>query len=220
MYSYITHPDVDVARIVVTRFDASTGTSVTWEDGALVEQPSFGGPEAFAFPEPYGEQEVHIVPHPEPVTIPRTIDVGTGGVQGRLPGRRDARIETLLELGSTASARSTSMAARSPPAGSRPRTSAVAASAQRTGARTSSTSGSRAPGPDARSRSSTTSPSSRSADPRRRRSPGPSRRSPRTWSRGAGQPGSMRPRRRSTRAGFVDALAERGLTIAEREIAG
>ena len=99
MYSYITHPMWTSPGIVVTRFDASTGTSVTWEDGALVEQPSFGAREAFAFPEPYGEQEVHIVPHPEPVTIPRTIDVGTVLFKVGYPGDETRRIEALLELG-------------------------------------------------------------------------------------------------------------------------
>lgn len=46
-----------------------------WEGGRPVEYPSFTGEEHFAFAEPYGEQEVHLVPHPEPVTVPRTIDV-------------------------------------------------------------------------------------------------------------------------------------------------
>ena len=99
MYSYITHPMWTSPGIVVTRLDASTGTSVTWEDGAIVEQPSFGGREVFAFPEPYGEQEVHIVPHPEPVTIPLTIDVGTVVFKVGYPADETRRIETLLELG-------------------------------------------------------------------------------------------------------------------------
>jgi saccharopine dehydrogenase-like NADP-dependent oxidoreductase len=99
MYSYITHPLWTSPGIVVTRFDASTGTSVTWEDRRLVEQPSFGAAETFAFPMPYGEQEVHIVPHPEPVTIPRTIDVGTVVFKVGYPVDETRRIESLLELG-------------------------------------------------------------------------------------------------------------------------
>jgi len=99
MYSYITHPMWTSPGIVVTRFDASTGTSVTWEDGALVEQPSFGGHETFPFPEPYGAHEVHLVPHPEPVTIPRTIDVGTVVFKVGYPADETRRIEVLLELG-------------------------------------------------------------------------------------------------------------------------
>ena len=99
MYSYITHPMWTSPGIVVTRFDASTGTSVTWEDGHLVEQPSFGGRETFAFPDPYGKQEVHIVPHPEPVTIPRTIEVGAVTFKVGYPEDETRRIEALLELG-------------------------------------------------------------------------------------------------------------------------
>ena len=99
MYSYITHPMWTSPGIVVTRFDASTGSSVTWEGGRLVEQPSFTGQERFAFPEPYGEQEVHIVPHPEPVTIPRTIDVETVVFKVGYPADETRRIEALLELG-------------------------------------------------------------------------------------------------------------------------
>ena len=42
MYSYITHPMWTSPGIVVTRFDASTGTSVVWEGGRAVERvPTF-----------------------------------------------------------------------------------------------------------------------------------------------------------------------------------
>ncbi|OGO58475.1 MAG: hypothetical protein A2Z32_00345 [Chloroflexi bacterium RBG_16_69_14] len=99
MYSYITHPLWTSPGIVVTRFDASTGTSVAWEDGTLVERPSFTGEERFVFPQPYGEQEVHIVPHPEPVTLPRSIDVRDVVFKVGYPAEETRRIKVLLELG-------------------------------------------------------------------------------------------------------------------------
>jgi saccharopine dehydrogenase-like NADP-dependent oxidoreductase len=99
LYSYITHPLWTSPGIVVTRFDASTGVSVVREDGVLVERPSFSAPETFAFPEPYGEQEVHLVPHPEPVTLPRTIDVADVVFKVGYPAHETRRIEALLELG-------------------------------------------------------------------------------------------------------------------------
>jgi saccharopine dehydrogenase-like NADP-dependent oxidoreductase len=99
MYSYITHPMWTSPGIVVTRFDASTGTSIVWEGGRAVEHPSFSGGERFAFPEPYGEQEVHLVPHPEPLTVPRTIDVRDVVFKVGYPADETARIRTLLELG-------------------------------------------------------------------------------------------------------------------------
>ena len=99
MYSYITHPMWTSPGIVVTRFDASTGTSVVWQDGTFVERPSFGDEERFTFPEPYGEQEVHLVPHPEPVTLPRSIDVATVVFKVGYPADETRRIRVLLELG-------------------------------------------------------------------------------------------------------------------------
>ena len=99
MYSYITHPMWTSPGIVVTRFDASTGTSLVLEDGALVERASFSGEERFAFPEPYGEQEVHLVPHPEPVTLPRSIDVANVVFKVGYPADETRRIRVLLELG-------------------------------------------------------------------------------------------------------------------------
>ena len=99
MYSYITHPMWTSPGIVVTRFDASTGTSIVWEDGRAVEHASFTGEERFTFPEPYGEQEVHLVPHPEPLTLPRTIDVRDVVFKVGYPADETARIRVLLELG-------------------------------------------------------------------------------------------------------------------------
>ncbi|MFL5689984.1 MAG: saccharopine dehydrogenase family protein [Chloroflexota bacterium] len=99
MYSYVTHPIWTSPGIVVTRFDASTGTSIVWKDGRAVEHPSFSGEERFAFPEPYGEQEVHLVPHPEPLTLPRTIDVRDVVFKVGYPADETTRIRVLLELG-------------------------------------------------------------------------------------------------------------------------
>ena len=99
MSSYITHPLWTSPGIVVTRFDASTGTSVAWQGGLLVEHPSFGEVEQVVFPEPYGAQEVHIVPHPEPVTLPRFIDVADVVFKVGYPADETRRIGVLLELG-------------------------------------------------------------------------------------------------------------------------
>src|SRR3954468_1003748 len=99
MYSYITHPMWTSPGIVVTRFDASSGTSVVLENGALVERPSFSGPEAHVFPAPYGEQEVHLVPHPEPVTLPRFLDVDNVSFKVGYPADETERIRVLLDLG-------------------------------------------------------------------------------------------------------------------------
>ena len=99
MYSYITHPMWTSPGIVVTRFDASSGTSVVYEDGEIVERPSFGDEEHIVFPEPYGEQEVHLVPHPEAITLPRYIDVENVVFKVGYTEDENARIRVLLELG-------------------------------------------------------------------------------------------------------------------------
>lgn len=99
IYSYITHPLWTSPGTVVTRLDASTGMSVACQNGALVERRPFSGQERVAFPEPYGEQEVHIVPHPEPVTLPRYVDVKNVVFKVGYPPEENRRIKVLLELG-------------------------------------------------------------------------------------------------------------------------
>ncbi len=99
LFSYITHPMWTSPGIVVTRFDASTGTSLIREGGRLVERPSFSGEEEIVFPEPYGAQVVHLVPHPEAVTLPRYLDVADVVFKVGYPADETRRIEVLLELG-------------------------------------------------------------------------------------------------------------------------
>ena len=146
MYSYITHPMWTSPGIVVTRFDASTGTSIV-VGGRPASSSIHRSPatEHFDFPEPYGEQEVHLVPHPEPVTLPRTIDVRDVVFKVGYPADESGGSASCSSSGSTATSRSyVDGGAVSPrrlrggvhrPTRHRPR---------RSGARTSSMSGSRA----------------------------------------------------------------------------
>jgi saccharopine dehydrogenase-like NADP-dependent oxidoreductase len=97
--SYITHPLWTSPGIVVTRFDASTGTSLVLEDGELRERPSFGDDEVVEFPAPYGAQHVHLVPHPEPLTLQRFLGVPNAVFKVGYPRDETERIRVLLELG-------------------------------------------------------------------------------------------------------------------------
>lgn len=99
MYSYITHPIYTSPGIVITRFDASTGTSLVLRDGERVERPSFGDQETVIFPEPYGPHHVHNVPHPEIITLPRYIDVKNVTFKVGYTEEEENRIRTLLSLG-------------------------------------------------------------------------------------------------------------------------
>lgn len=97
-WSYITHPLWTSPGIVYTRFDASVGTALVLREGRHVELPCFGEEELVGFPPPYGQQLVHLVPHPEPLTLPRTIDVRDVEFKVGYPSEETARIRALLEL--------------------------------------------------------------------------------------------------------------------------
>ncbi len=99
IYSYITHPLATSPGIVYTRFDASTGISLVLHDGRLEERPSFSEEELVEFPPPYGNQLVHLVPHPEPLTLPRSIAVKNAVFKVGYPEEDTRRLRSLLELG-------------------------------------------------------------------------------------------------------------------------
>jgi len=97
--SYITHPMTTSPGIVYTRLDASVGSSLVLVDGRHEERPSFGEEEVVAFPEPYGAQAVHLVPHPEALTLPRTLPVRDVSFKVGYPPDETARIRALLQVG-------------------------------------------------------------------------------------------------------------------------
>lgn len=93
--SYITHPMTTSPGIVYTRLDASVGTSLVLVGGRHEERPSFGEEEVVTLPEPYGPQAVHLVPHPEALTLPvRDVSFKVG-----YPPHETARIHALLQAG-------------------------------------------------------------------------------------------------------------------------
>ncbi len=97
--SYITHPMTTSPGIVYTRFDASVGTSLVLVGGRHEERPSFGEEEVVTFPEPYGPQAVHLVPHPEALTLPRKLPVRDVSFKAGYPPDETARIRALLQVG-------------------------------------------------------------------------------------------------------------------------
>jgi saccharopine dehydrogenase-like NADP-dependent oxidoreductase len=99
IYSYITHPITTSPGIVYTRFDASRGVSLVYRDGRLEEHPSFGEEEAVEFPPPYGTQLVHLVPHPEPLTLPKYLDVRNVVFKVGYPEEDTRLLRAMLDLG-------------------------------------------------------------------------------------------------------------------------
>ena len=97
--SYITHPMTTSPGIVYTRFDASVGTSLVLVGGRHEERPSFAEEEVVTFPGPYGSQAVHLVPHPEALTVPRTLSVRDVSFKVGYPPDETARIRALLQVG-------------------------------------------------------------------------------------------------------------------------
>jgi len=81
-----------IAGIVYTRLDASVGTSLVLVNGRHEERPSFTEEEVVAFPEPYGPRAVHLVPHPEALTLPRTMRVRDVSFKVGYPPDETARI--------------------------------------------------------------------------------------------------------------------------------
>src|SRR5205823_6071894 len=66
----------------------------------LVMREPFSGVEEVDFAAPYGVQEVHLAPHPEPVTFPRTFpSLRNCFFKVGYPADDTARLRALVELG-------------------------------------------------------------------------------------------------------------------------
>ncbi|HET9723447.1 MAG TPA: saccharopine dehydrogenase C-terminal domain-containing protein, partial [Actinomycetota bacterium] len=94
-----THPMTTSPGIVYTRLDASVGASLVVTGGRHEERPSFGEEEVVTFPQPYGPRAVHLVPHPEALTLPRTLPVRDVSFKVGYPPDETARIRALLQVG-------------------------------------------------------------------------------------------------------------------------
>lgn len=75
---------------------ALSGRVPTYREGRWVKVPALSEPEVVTFPEPLGEIEVFHVGHPEPMTIPRTIPVWAVSLKGALTPRWNNRLAALL----------------------------------------------------------------------------------------------------------------------------
>ncbi len=130
MYSYITHPMWTSPGIVVTRFDASTGTSLVLEDGALVERPRSAARSASPSRSRTASRRSTSSPTPSrsPCRAPSTSRTSCSRSATR-PTRRAAS-GSCSSWASIARRHSRSTAFRSRRGGSRRRTSAAAGSAR------------------------------------------------------------------------------------------
>ena len=73
-----------IAETTRVEYDPHLPSRVVFEDGRLVQVPPFARPRTIALPEPFGTHEQYIIPHPEPLTLSRSLaDKGVRLVEAR-----------------------------------------------------------------------------------------------------------------------------------------
>ncbi|MBS1886191.1 MAG: saccharopine dehydrogenase NADP-binding domain-containing protein [Actinobacteria bacterium] len=101
MYSHLNDPIGMSAGIVITRLESSVGMALVLEDGELVERPNFGEGRIVEFAAPIGPIRVHYLPHPEPITLPRFVDVPNVSYMLGYGESEEAIVRGLVDLGFT-----------------------------------------------------------------------------------------------------------------------
>jgi len=92
--------DSEGLAVVAHVFFAITGNVPTYRDGQWVDVPAGADKEVVEFPAPLGRVHVSHCGHPEPMTIPRTIQADTVFLKGGLtPNWNNWLGETLVKLG-------------------------------------------------------------------------------------------------------------------------
>jgi saccharopine dehydrogenase-like NADP-dependent oxidoreductase len=62
-----------IAETTRVEYDPSLSSRVVFEDGQFVQVPPFARPRVIELPEPYGTHEQYIIPHPEPLTLSKSL---------------------------------------------------------------------------------------------------------------------------------------------------
>jgi saccharopine dehydrogenase-like NADP-dependent oxidoreductase len=73
-----------IAETTRIEYDPTLPSRVVFEDGRFVQVPPFARPREIRLPEPYGTHTQYIIPHPEPLTLSRSLaDKGVRLVEAR-----------------------------------------------------------------------------------------------------------------------------------------
>lgn len=99
LYSHLNDPVGMSPGIVITRLESAVGVAPVRENGKVIEQPCFGEGRIVEFPEPIGSLRVHYLPHPEPITLPRFVDVPNVTYMLGYGEHEERIVRGLLELG-------------------------------------------------------------------------------------------------------------------------
>ncbi len=91
-----------IAETTRIEYDPDLTSRVVFEDGELKQVPPFARPKTITLPEPFGTHPQYIIPHPETVTLSRTLaDKGVRliEVRGTWPPKNMALLRALYDWG-------------------------------------------------------------------------------------------------------------------------
>jgi saccharopine dehydrogenase-like NADP-dependent oxidoreductase len=91
-----------IAETTRIEYDPNLTSRVVFEDGEFVQVPPFARPRMIELPEPYGTHEQYIIPHPEPLTLSKSLaekSVRLVEARGTWPPRNMALLKALYAWG-------------------------------------------------------------------------------------------------------------------------
>ena len=62
-----------IAETTRIEYDPDLPSRVVFEDGQFIQVPPFARPRDIALPDPYGTHAQYIIPHPEPLTLSKSL---------------------------------------------------------------------------------------------------------------------------------------------------
>jgi saccharopine dehydrogenase-like NADP-dependent oxidoreductase len=99
IHSFLVNALFESPANVNDRLDALKLAGLARRDGRLVETPPLAENEEVEFAAPFGRQWVHLMPHPETLTLPRYVDVANIEFKTGYPASEEAIITALRDAG-------------------------------------------------------------------------------------------------------------------------
>jgi saccharopine dehydrogenase-like NADP-dependent oxidoreductase len=99
IHSFLVNALFESAANVNDRLDALKLAGIARRDGVLVKTAPLAENEQVEFAEPFGRQWVHLMPHPEALTLPRYVDVPNVEFKTGYPAAEEAIIAALRDSG-------------------------------------------------------------------------------------------------------------------------
>ncbi len=99
IHSFLINALFESPANVLDRFDAANLRGLVHRNGALLETAPLAEDEEVEFPEPDGRQFVHLMPHPETLTLPRYLEVPNVEFKTGYPPDEDEIIASMRRAG-------------------------------------------------------------------------------------------------------------------------